>query len=116
RPAPRGGWVATGFGYTRRRVQGLRNLREEAVVRSQPEPFDGCHEAALQPEPAARPDAAERQGDACLRLHALPQGRQGHESALARPGLARPGPTDPLRTAKVFPPRKALPASSPLRA
>ena len=79
--------VAAGFGYTRRRVQGLRNLREEAVVRPQPEPFDGGHEAALQPEPPARPHAAERQGDACLRLHALPQGRQGHEGDLTRPGL-----------------------------
>ena len=29
----------------------------------------------------------ERQGDACVRLHALPQGRQGHEGDLTRPGL-----------------------------
>ena len=36
-------------------VQGLRSLREEALVRPQPEPLDGGHEAALRPEPPARP-------------------------------------------------------------
>ena len=60
-------------------VQGLRSLREEARLRQQPEPLDGGHEAALQPEPPARPRPAEGQGDAGVRLHPLPQGRQGPE-------------------------------------
>ena len=41
-------------------VQGLRHLREEALVRQQPEPLDGGHEAALQPEPPARARLPQR--------------------------------------------------------
>ena len=38
----------------------LRNLREEAVVRQQPEPLDGGHEAPLRPESPARARAHRR--------------------------------------------------------
>ena len=58
-------------------VQGLRHLREEAVLREQPEPLDGGHSASLQPEPAEGPPPPRGEGDPRLRLHALPQGRQG---------------------------------------
>ena len=64
-------------------VEGLRHLWEEARFRQQPEPLHGRHEATLQPEPAARPRAARRSRDPCVRLHALPQGRQGPEGRLA---------------------------------
>src|SRR5436190_11920787 len=64
------------------RVLCLRSLREEAVVRPQPEPLDGGDEAPVQPEPPARPRAARRQGEARVRLHPLPQGRQGAEGRL----------------------------------
>src|SRR5439155_5652827 len=53
------------------RVQGMRDLWEEALVRPQPEPFDGGHEAALRPEPPACPPEARREGDARLRVYAL---------------------------------------------
>src|SRR5581483_11097441 len=64
-------------------VEGLRQLRQEACVRTSPLALDGGDEAALQPEPPARPRAAEGRADARLRLHPLPQGRQGAKSGLA---------------------------------
>ena len=75
----------------RRRVQGLRILRQEAVVREQPKPLDGRDPAPLQPEPAEGSRAPERRRQAGLRVHEVPQGRQGPESGLAP--LRRP----PLR-------------------
>src|SRR5215510_714945 len=63
----------------------MRDLREETVLRPQPEPLDGGHEAALQPQPPARTRPARRQGDARVRLHALPQGQQGSEGRLGSP-------------------------------
>ena len=69
------------LGYTGRAdVENLCDLREETELRPQPEPLDGGDEAPLQPESPARPRPPEGQGDARLRLHALPQGRQGHQS------------------------------------
>ena len=42
--------------YTSRpHVQDLLRLREEALVRQPPEPLDGGDEAALRPQPPARP-------------------------------------------------------------
>src|SRR5262249_15200044 len=64
-------------------VQGLRRLREEAGLRPQPEPLDGGDEAPLRPEPPACPCDPPRQADARVRLHPLPQGRQGPEGRLA---------------------------------
>jgi hypothetical protein len=64
-------------------VQGLRSLREEAGLRSQPEPLHGGDEAPVQPEPPACPRPPEREGDAGIRLHALPQGQQGSKGHLS---------------------------------
>ena len=66
-------------------VEDLRNLRQEARVRQQPEPLDGGHEAPLQPEPPARARPDQRQGDARLRLHALPKKSGRVEKASHRP-------------------------------
>ena len=67
-PAPprlaRGQRSAFSAAIMRRRVQGLRIVRQEAVVREQPEPLDGGDPASLQPEPPARPGAAERRRQA----------------------------------------------------
>jgi 6,7-dimethyl-8-ribityllumazine synthase len=58
-------------------------------VRQQPEPLDGGHEAALQPN-LQRVRVCSTQGDARLRLHALPQGQQGPEGRLGPRNLGRP--------------------------
>src|SRR4029079_18611837 len=71
-------------GYTaRRHVEGLRDLQQEARVREQPEPLDGRHQAALQPEPAAHPHPSERLAHPGIRLHPLPEERPRAESGLA---------------------------------
>jgi hemoglobin len=62
-------------------------LREETELRSQPKLLHGGHEAPLQPESAAGSHPAARQGDPGIRLHPLPQGRQGAEGHLTRPTL-----------------------------
>ncbi len=62
--------------------ESVRNLRKEAVLRSQPEPFDGGHEAALRPEPPARPRAPRRTGHTRVRLHPLSQGGQSRKGSL----------------------------------
>ena len=49
------------FRYHPPDVQDLLSLWEEARLRSTPEPLDGRHQAALQPEPPARPRPRERQ-------------------------------------------------------
>jgi hypothetical protein len=65
--------------YTSRpHVQDLLRLREEALVRPSPEPLDGGDQAPLRPEPPARPHRRGRHAEACVRLHALPEERQGH--------------------------------------
>ena len=51
-------------------------------VREPPLALDGRDEAPVRPEPPARPDAPQRLAAARLRLHPLPQGRQGHQSRL----------------------------------
>src|SRR5207244_1581548 len=88
----------------------MRNLRESPLVRQQPEPLDGGHEAALQPEPAARARLPRRDGEARLCLHPLPEGGESPKSSadvLAGPGpilvrdaasvrLRRAGPAQPM--------------------
>src|SRR4051812_46119818 len=63
-------------------VQGLRNLWKEAELRQPPEPLDGRHAAPLRPEPPARPRPLAGQGPACVRLHAMPEGRESPEGRL----------------------------------
>jgi CheY-like chemotaxis protein len=62
-------------------------LREEAGLRSQSEPFDGRHEAALRSEPSA--GSHPRQGGAHprVRLHPVSEGREGPESPVVRVAL-----------------------------
>ena len=70
-------------------VEGLLSLREEAHVRAQPLSLDGRHEAALRPESPAGPRARGRRRPARVRLHALPEERQGHQGGLRDELLAR---------------------------
>ena len=65
-----------------RRAEGLLRVWEGPVVRAQPQPLDGGHEAALQPEPAEGPHLGRRRADPRVRLHALPEGRQGRQARL----------------------------------
>src|SRR3954466_7795714 len=67
----------------------LSFLRQAPGLRPEPLALHGRHQAAVRREPPEGPDRRERRPEACLRLHALPQGRQGHE------GLARPVVADP---------------------
>src|SRR5215216_834842 len=67
----------------------LSLLRQAPGLRPEPLALHGRHQAALRREPAEGPDRRARRSQARLRLHALPQGRQGHE------GLARPVVADP---------------------
>src|SRR6478752_10761822 len=71
------------------RVPSLRDLCKEAWFRQQPEPLHGRHQAALRAQPAADPDPARRFADPCLRLHALPQERPGHQGRLDGSAQAR---------------------------
>src|SRR5215212_5866604 len=64
----------------------LSLLRQAPGLRPEPLALHGRHQAALRREPAEGPDRRERRSQARVRLHALPQGRQGHE------GLAAPSP------------------------
>src|SRR5215218_9304756 len=57
-------------------------MRKEAELRSQPEPLDGRHEAALRPQPPARAGDPQGRSDARLRLHPVPEGREGPEGSL----------------------------------
>ena len=75
-----------------RRVQGLLLLREGTRLRQQPEPLHGRHQAPLQPEPPEGPDLSERDAPTRVRVHALPQGLEGHEGPLARSRPVTPPP------------------------
>src|SRR6476620_604771 len=84
--------------YSAADVQSMRDLCEEAGVRPQPQPLDGCDQAPFQPEPAADPDRARRLADASLRLHPLPEERQGAEGRVSSAPLRRADlDLDPLR-------------------
>src|SRR4051794_21988844 len=71
--------------------QGLSQLREEAGVRPEPQPLDGRHEAALQPEPPEGADPRRCRAAPGVRLHPLPEGRQGHQSPVTPPAVAARG-------------------------
>ncbi len=77
--------------HAARRVEGVRNLWEEAGVRPSSVALDGCDEAPLRPEPAARPHPPQGLADARLRLHPLPEGRQGAEGGLVAQDQRRGG-------------------------
>src|SRR4051812_25811442 len=80
--------------YTgRRHGQGVSQLREGPRLREQPQPLHGGDEAPLRPEPAEGPDPRRQDAAPRVRLHALPQGRQGHQGRLA--GARSPAVSDP---------------------
>ena len=74
-------------------VQGLRHLRQEAVVREQPEPLHGGDPPTLQPEPPEGAHPPERRCQARLRLHPVPQGRQSPKSRSSRNLSRDPAPS-----------------------
>src|SRR3954454_18485603 len=65
----------------------LSLLRQAPGLRPEPLPLHGRHQAALRREPAEGPHHRGRRAEARVRLHALPEGGQGHQ------GLAGPGPS-----------------------
>ena len=67
--------------------QGMSQLRQGPGVRSEPQPLDGRHQAALRPEPAEGQDPRRQGAAARVRLHALPESRQGHEGPRRAAGL-----------------------------
>src|SRR5829696_1962427 len=58
-------------------------LRQAPGVRAEPLALDGRHQAALRREPPEGPDPRGRGPQARVRMHALPQGRQGHQGLSA---------------------------------
>ncbi len=69
-----------------RRGEGLLLVWKGPCVRAQPQSLHGGDEAALQPEPPEGPHLGRGSSPARVRLHPLPQGREGHEARLAPPG------------------------------
>src|SRR4051794_29774271 len=86
---PRGDARYTG----RRHGQGVSQLREGPRLREQPQPLHGGDEAPLRPEPPEGADPRRQDAAPRVRLHALPQGRQGHQGRLA--GARSPAVSDP---------------------
>src|SRR3954452_25342332 len=81
-----------------RRGKGLLQLQEGPGVRSQPEPLDGRYQAPLQPEPPEGADRGRRRAAARVRVHALPEGRQGREVRAGRLSPARDSAAGPARS------------------
>src|SRR3954447_4850289 len=69
--------------------QGLSLVREGPRVRTESQPLDGGHQATLQPEPSEGPDHGWLRAAPGVCVHPLPEGRQGHQSALRDPALLR---------------------------
>src|SRR3954447_9149186 len=103
-PAP-GTATRTALCYTARpNVEGLTQLRARSRFRSEPQPLDARHQAALRSEPAEGPDLRRRRPASRVRLHALPQGRQGHQGRLARRVVGRLSADGPATVADVSDP------------
>src|SRR3954452_5639261 len=60
-----------------------------AGVRPESQPLDGSAPASLQPEPSEGPDHGWLRAAPGVRVHPLPEGRQGHQGALRDPALLR---------------------------
>src|SRR4051812_13528292 len=69
--------------------EGLSLVRQGPGIRQQPQPLDGGHQAPLRPEPAEGADHGRCRTSPGIRVHTLPEGRQGHKSALRDPALVR---------------------------
>src|SRR6059036_3947827 len=65
-----------------RHGSGVRDLREEAVLRQAGVPFPPPDKPKVRSERPAGPGPGERVAAADLRLHQLPEGRQGSASRL----------------------------------
>ena len=66
-----------------------------ARVRAVEAPLDGGDEAPVRPEPAEGADHRGRRSPARVRLHALPQGRQGHQGLPSTARRLRRGRSEP---------------------
>ena len=84
----------------RRYVKGLSRLRKGSLLRPLPQPLDGRHQSPVRSEPAARPDRRRRHAASRVRLHPLPQGRQGHQGPLRASGRAVSGAPAPQPVAR----------------
>src|SRR3954471_10169312 len=69
--------------------QGLSLVREGSRVRAESQPLHGRDEAPLQPEPSEGPDHGWLRAPTGVRVHPLPEGRQGHQGTLRDPALVR---------------------------
>src|SRR3954452_19885369 len=69
--------------------EGLSLVREGSRVRPESQPLYGCDEAPLQPEPSEGPDHGWLRAPTGVRVHPLPEGRQGHQGTLRDPALVR---------------------------
>src|SRR3954466_11861286 len=70
----------------------LSFLRQAPGLRPEPLALHGRHQAPVRREPPEGPHRRERRAEACVRLHALPQGRQGHEGVTSAGGPSLRGP------------------------
>ena len=68
--------------YSRAMAKVCHSLREGPCIWEQPQPLDGRHQAALRAQPPAASGSTTAGTPAArLRVHALPEGRQGHQGA-----------------------------------
>ena len=84
-PAELGGFAQRGRSAVAslpRRAKGLLLVQEGPRVRQQPQPLDGRHPPALQPQPSEGPHRRGRISVARIRLYPLPQSRQSHQGRL----------------------------------
>ncbi|CAA9475156.1 MAG: LSU ribosomal protein L28p @ LSU ribosomal protein L28p, zinc-dependent, partial [uncultured Solirubrobacteraceae bacterium] len=54
-------------------------LRKAPCLRAEPLALHGRHQATFRCQPPEGPHRGRRGSAPCVRLHALPQGRQGHQ-------------------------------------
>ncbi len=81
------GWLRCGGTSRASRLgadgKGVSQLRQGTGVRPEPQPLDGRDQAALRPQPAEGQDHGRGRSAARVRLHPLPESRQGHQGRLA---------------------------------
>jgi hypothetical protein len=74
--------------YYARYVEDLHHMRQEAVVWKQPQPLHGRYQAPVRCQPAARSNCEGRPRTARIRVHPLPEERQGRQGLVPPVGLA----------------------------
>src|SRR4051794_41970745 len=96
--------------YTsRRHGPRMSFLRQASCLRTEPLALDGRHEAAVRRESPESSHLGSRRSPARVRLHALPQGGQDHQSLGAAPAQPGRDPTPPPSP----PPPRGPPAAPP---